>query len=151
MPVVQTKHFGAVEYEEKSALEFPRGLPGFVERRRFLPLHQPENDPLVFLQSLEEPDLCFVTVPVLVVDPNYRLEIAAEDRAAIGLPPGPLRIGEHVLCLAVLSLREEGPTANLLAPVVGNLATGKCVQAVAAGSEYALRHPLCAAEAVACS
>ena len=69
MPVIETKNFGRVEYGADSALEFPRGLPGFENRRGFLPLHQPENDPLLFLQSLEEPGLCFVTVPVLVVDP----------------------------------------------------------------------------------
>jgi len=161
MPVVDTKNFGRVEYEPEAALEFPRGLPGFEERRGFVPLHQPENDPLIFLQSLEDPELCFVTLPVQVVDAAYRLEAEAEDLAAVGLPESP-RIGEEAFCLAVLSIREEGTTANLLAPVVVNPATGQCVQAVAASSGYSHRHPLCAeksaekpaegpAEAPACS
>src|SRR4051794_15543817 len=64
MPVVTTNHFGPVEYEAESVLEFPRGLPGFEDRRGFLPLRQPENDPLIFLQSLEDPALCFTTAPV---------------------------------------------------------------------------------------
>jgi flagellar assembly factor FliW len=149
MPVVDTKNFGRVEYEAEAALEFPRGLPGFEERRGFLPLHQPENDPLIFLQSLEDPELCFVTIPVQVVDPAYRLAAEAEDLAAIGLPPGP-RIGDEAFCFAVLSIREEGPTANLLAPVVVNPVTRKCVQAVAPSSGYSHRHPLCAEEAAAC-
>jgi flagellar assembly factor FliW len=143
MPVVDTKNFGRVEYDAETTLEFPRGLPGFEERRGFLPLHQPENDPLIFLQSLEDPELCFVTAPIHVVYPAYRLEAEAEDLAAIGLPAAP-RIGEEAFCLAVLSIREEGPTANLLAPVVVNPATRKCVQAVASSSGYSHRHPLCA-------
>lgn len=151
MAVVETKHFGPLEYDEASALEFPRGLPGFESSRRFLPLHQAENAPLIFLQSLETPSLCFVTVPVFVVDPGYRLQVSAEDLGLIGLPPAAPRIGADVLCLAVLSLREDGPTANLLAPVVANLANRKCVQAVAADSGYSHRQPLCAGEAVACS
>jgi flagellar assembly factor FliW len=150
MPVVDTKNFGRVEYEAEAALEFPRGLPGFEERRGFLPLHQPENDPLIFLQSLEDPELCFVTVPVHVVDPAYRLEAEAEDLASIGLPASP-HIGEEAFCFAVLSIREEGPTANLLAPLVVNPATRKCVQAVAASSGYSHRHPLSAEEATSCS
>jgi flagellar assembly factor FliW len=149
MPVVDTKNFGRVEYEAEAALEFPRGLPGFEERRGFLPLHQPQNDPLIFLQSLEDPELCFVTIPVQVVDPAYRLEAEAEDLAAIGLPPEP-RIGDEAFCFAVLSIREEGPTANLLAPVVVNPVTRKCVQAVAPSSGYSHRHLLCAEEAAAC-
>jgi len=56
-----------------------------------------------------------------------------------------------VLCLAVLSIRENGPTANLLAPVVINLSNGKGVQAVAVSSGYSHQHPMCAAEeAAAC-
>jgi flagellar assembly factor FliW len=152
MPVVETKNFGRVEYAADTVIEFPRGLPGFESRRGFLPLHQSENDPLVFLQSLEEPALCFVTVPVLVVDPAYRLDAEAEDLALVGLPPGRPRLGADVLCLAVVSLREDGPTANLLAPVVVNLANRRAVQAVSAACGYSHRHPLRAAEeAMACS
>jgi flagellar assembly factor FliW len=150
MPVVKTNHFGVMEYEAESALEFPRGLPGFEQCRGFLPLHQPENDPLIFLQSLEDPGLCFVTVPVRVIDPEYRLDVEPDDLAAIGLA-GKVELGGQVLCLAVLSIREDGPTANLLAPIVVNMATGKSVQAVAPGSAYSHRHPLCAEEAMACS
>lgn len=151
MPVVETNNFGQVRYDEEAVLEFPRGLAGFEARRAFVPLRQPENDPLIFLQSLEEPSLCFVTAPVLVLDADYRLEVDAEDRQLIGLPPGRLKIGEQVLCLAVLSLREDGPTANLLAPVVVNAANRRAVQAVAAASGYSHQHRLCAEEAVACS
>ena len=43
------------------------------------------------------------------------------------------RIGEDVLCLTVLSIRETGPTANLLAPMVVNLHNRKAVQAMRRG------------------
>jgi len=46
------------------------------------------------------------------------------------------RIGDDVLCLSVLSIRETGPTANLLAPIVVNLRNRKAVQAVAPESDY---------------
>lgn len=151
MPVVATKNFGRVEYEAEAVFEFPRGLPGFEKCRGFLVLRQPENDPLVFLQSVERPELCFVTVPVLVVDPAYRLAIETEDAGLLELRTARPRIGEQVLCLAVLAIREEGVTANLLAPIVVNPANRKGVQAVVAGAEYSHQHRLCAEEAVACS
>jgi len=152
MPLLQTKNFGPIRYEVEAALEFPKGLPGFEERRAFLALHFEDTDPLIFLQSTEDPELCFLTMPVLAVDPEYRLEVEAEDLELIGLTTAPPVIGRDVLCLAVLSLREEGPTANLLAPVVVNLHTRKSVQAVAAGSTYSHQHALTAhtEEAVAC-
>jgi flagellar assembly factor FliW len=151
MPNVETTNFGRISFEEGSALEFPRGLPGFDHCRGFVVLQFPQSDPLIFLQSLEDPGLCFITMPVLAVEPRYRLEVNAEDLELIGLRGSSPKIGENVLCLAVLSLREEGPTANLLAPVVVNLRTGRSVQAVAAESGYSHQHALFAEEAVACS
>lgn len=152
MPTIETKNFGPVSYEPESALEFPRGLPGFDHCRGFVALHFAQSDPLIFLQSLEDPGLCFITMPVLAVNPQYRLRVEPEDLELIGLPPGqqPV-IGEQVLCLTVLSIREDGPTANLLAPIVVNLRNRKSVQAVARESSYSHQQPMFAEEAVACS
>lgn len=151
MPIIETKNFGPISYEANSALEFPRGLPGFEDRRGFVPLHFADSDPLIFLQSVEDPGLCFVTMPVLAVDPEYRLAVASEDLQAIGLPPGVPKIGEQVLCVTVLAIREDGPTANLLAPIVVNLRNRRAVQAVAPESGYSHQHRLIAEGAMACS
>lgn len=152
MPSVQTQYFGVISYEPDSTLEFPRGLPGFEERRLFVALQFPDTQPLVFLQSLEDPDLCFITLPVLAVDSRYHLGISKEDRDLLGLPLlQHLRIGGDVLCLAVIAVRETGPTANLLAPVVVNLQNRKAVQAVDPESGYSHQHALVPEEASVCS
>lgn len=143
MPEIETKNFGRISYREDAALVFRHGLPGFENRSRFLPLTFPGREPLVFLQSLEEPGLCFITLPVWAAHPSYRLDMTREDMALIGLRPGsPARVGEDVLCLAVISIRADGPTANLLAPVVVNLRNRQSVQAVAPSARYSHRFPL---------
>jgi len=142
MPEFDTQHFGRVRFSESDLVHFPRGLPGFEHRRRFLPLSLPHSEPLIFLQSLEDAALCFLTLPVLAADPCYRLELAREDLALLGLPARPQpRIGADVLCVAVLSIREDGPTLNLLAPVVVNLRNRIAVQAVCPDSG-SHQHPL---------
>jgi flagellar assembly factor FliW len=152
MPGFETEHFGQVPLAPEVEFEFPCGLPGFDERRRFMPLRFERSDPLIFLQSLEDPGLCFITVPVLVADPAYRLEMEAEDLEAIGLDGfRQPRIGEDVMCLAVVSARPDGPTANLLAPVVVNLRNRRAVQAVAAARGYSHQHPLVSEESAVCS
>jgi flagellar assembly factor FliW len=152
MPGFETKHFGRIAEEPDVVFEFPRGLPGFEERRRFAPLHFERSDPLIFLQSLEDPDLCFLTVPVGVVDPGYRLTMEPEDLELIGLPAGAQpRIGIDVLCLAVISVHAEGPTANLLAPIVVHLRNYQAVQAVTCDSAYSHQHPLLPSETPVCS
>jgi len=152
MPLLETKSFGRISYEMGAAIEFPQGLPGFESRRRFVAIEFADTAPLVFLQSTEEPGLCFITLPVLVVDPDYRLEMPAEDLEMAGLAPDRKpRLGEDVICLAVLSLRETGPTANLLAPVVVNLHNRKAVQSVSTVTGYSHQHAIVAEEAAVCS
>jgi flagellar assembly factor FliW len=148
---MQTKNFGTLTYEPDSELEFPHGLPGFDERKRFVAVRFVESDPLVYLQSLEDPALCFITMPVLSVDPAYRLKVSSEDLGEIGLSPARQpKIGDEVFCLTVLSIRETGPTANLLAPIVINLKTRRAVQAIAEDSGYSHQYELVPQEAAVC-
>ena len=111
MPGIHTTYFGELEYTEGTVFHFPYGLPGFEHERAFLFLKQPHTDPLLFLQSLGDPKLCFILVPILVVDENYKVNVDAEDLAALHLPPDRQpRIGEDILCAAIVSTAEgEAP------------------------------------------
>lgn len=151
MPVMNTERWGTIAYEPGAEIEFPRGLPGFETRRRFVAVHQPASHPLVFLQSLEEPGLCFLTAPAAAVEPDYRLEIGAEDLDTLGWDLDRPPSLKDVLCLAVLTVRENGPSANLLAPVVVNLSNRVAVQAVSPEPRYSHRHALAPEEALVCS
>jgi flagellar assembly factor FliW len=151
MPNFETKYFGNVEFENASVVVFPVGLPGFEECRRFLALHFRESAPLVYLQSLERDELCFVTLPVQSIEPEYQLRVCDEDLRSMGLETGKQpAIGLEVLGLAVVSIRESGVTANLLAPVIVNLENRLAVQAVAPESSYSHQHALLVGEAAAC-
>lgn len=82
MPVFESQRLGDLTYDSESAIEFPRGLPGFDDRRAFVAVHLPGADPLVFLQSLEDPALCFITAPVAI---NLRNRKAVQ---AVSVAPG---------------------------------------------------------------
>jgi flagellar assembly factor FliW len=106
------------------------------------------------MQSMTQPGLCFLALPVQIVQPEYRLRMSAEDLQAIGLPSDRQpELGSQVLCLALLSLSDQQPpTANLLSPVVVNLSQRKAVQAIQCDVEYSHCHPLAsAAREVLCS
>jgi flagellar assembly factor FliW len=142
MPECETRYFGTISFDQPAVIAFPAGLPGFAQCRRFLPLEDASRKPLIFLQSLEEPQLCFLTLPISAVDPAYRLKINAEDLALIGLEkqPGP---GETAECWVIIAFGEDRiPFANLLAPLLINRATALAVQAVRDDSAYSCRHPL---------
>ncbi|HWC95816.1 MAG TPA: flagellar assembly protein FliW [Candidatus Sulfopaludibacter sp.] len=137
-------HFGTILVDEQSIVEFPEGLPGFEDRRRFLPLQAPEQDGLVFLQSLEVADLCFLALPVQAARPNYEIVLTPEDRQTLGLAAaGTPVIGRDVAALAILSLVEgQEPTANLHSPVIIHMETRVAVQAIRPDEQYQCREPL---------
>ena len=148
MPQCETKYFGTVSYEAGAAVEFAAGLPGFENCHRFLAIEEAARRPLIFLQSLERPGLCFVAVPVAAIEPGYQLKMSAEDIASIGLDPQDRR--PDVACLAVMSLAHaRTPTVNLLAPIVINPRTGRGVQSVRDDAVYSCRQPLAQAPEVA--
>jgi flagellar assembly factor FliW len=131
-----TRQFGKIEFEESSVLDFPAGLPGFENKTRFVLLERIEWKPLVAIQSIDTPELCFFALPVESIDAEYRLCIAPEDERMLALTGKPLS-------LAILSATEASVwTANLLAPVVINKESRRAVQAVRADSLYSHRHPL---------
>ena len=144
MPRCQTKYHGEMEYDKQAALQFSRGLFGFESETRFVPIEQPHLRPLVFLQSLSTPELCFITLPIFVVDREYCLQLKPGDLESVGLPTDrqPV-IGEEVLCLAIVSIHQDGPTtANLLAPVVVNRRNSQAIQAVSLNQEHAHQAPI---------
>lgn len=152
MKRIDTRQFGPLEYDESAVLDFPVGLPGFPDQRQLVLVEQASAAPIVFLQSLQDADLCFLTVPVLALDSQYQLMIGRDDLRLLGLKVSRQpRIGSEVLCLAILSAPKNGPlTANLLAPVVVELRSRRSVQAVRCDSFYSHQHAL-QTHGVACS
>ena len=57
---------------------------GFEHLRRFTILGDPSHPELVFLQSLETAELCFLAVPVNLLRPDYQLQICDEDLELLG-------------------------------------------------------------------
>jgi flagellar assembly factor FliW len=154
MLYIETRHFGMIQSREDSVFDFPDGLPGFEDQRQFLLLERPDSRPVVFMQSLSAPGLCFITVPVRVAEPEYQLCMPPEELAFLDVDTGRQPdIGQDVLCLAIVSLQEgQTPTVNLLSPLVINIRTRRCIQSIQADSGYSHQHPLLPREGVgACS
>lgn len=150
--IVQTKYFGAIECDSTTVIDFPLGVPGFEGLVQFICLEQPEFRPLVYLQSVADPNICFLTLPAQTIDPAYELEIGSEHAVLLGLQQ-PTAIGTDLLCLAILSAGQENvPTANLLSPVVIHVRARRGLQVVQVTSQHDWRHPLVRdnAEGIAC-
>jgi flagellar assembly factor FliW len=132
--VVRSPWLGEIEWNPGCELTFPWGLPGFETERRMIPVEIPAQRPLVYLQSLERDNICFVALPVRVIDPSFRLCLQEEERAALLLPDDrEPAIGDDVLCLGLLVPSEHTVKVNLNAPIVINLHNSMGVQCVSTG------------------
>lgn len=141
MPSLHTDSFGRLDYDPESTLEFSEGLPGFESEHSFLLVERPQNHPLVFLQSILTPELCFPALPIHVVDRGYRPCLGGSDLELLGFTQQP-SVGEDAVVLVLIAIHGQEPTANLLAPVIINLNTRAAAQCIDPETRYSHRHPL---------
>lgn len=140
MPQVETQ-FGSIEYRAEDVLEFPQGLPAFEREKFFLLIERPTSKPMLFLQSLARPDLCFVTLPVRIVDADYQLSVNPEDLEVLGVTESHF-FESPASAVAILSLTEFGLSANLLAPVLISWSTRRGVQSIRRDTRYSHQQPV---------
>src|ERR1700730_18021779 len=120
MPAIESKFFGSMTFETPDLFRFPLGIPGFEGEKEFVAVEIPSQGPVLYLQSVTSPDLCFITLPVRTCLHDYRLELTPAERQFLALDPTtPLRLGREVGCFAIVTVDPDGePVANLAAPLV---------------------------------
>ncbi len=139
MATIDTQQFGTLQYSDDAIFEFPEGIPGFEQAHHFVCVERPGLRPITFLQSVDDPGVCFITLPAKAVEPEYELDLAREDLRVLGLA----QMEESLACLAIVCMPQDAaPTANLLGPVVLSRETMRGIQAIREDSRYSAVHPL---------
>jgi flagellar assembly factor FliW len=131
--VIASPLLGEIETGSECEMSFPFGIPGFEEMRRVVPVEIPAQRPLIYLLDAARPEVCFLALPVFVIDPRFKLTMTEDECAAIGLPgcsgsEGDPKIGEDVLCIALLVPSGRTVRANLGCPLVVNLRNLRGIQ-----------------------
>jgi flagellar assembly factor FliW len=122
--------------------DFPVGIPGFEEERRFTLGGEQELAPVLFLNSIREDGPRFLCLPAEAVAKRYSFELSEEDAGVLGVPAGAHWPGEPgLLCAFVMTVHGDGEiTANMLAPVVLSLAGRRGVQSIQPAGEHSCVH-----------
>lgn len=121
-------------------LAFRTGLPGFPGPRRFALVRWGAADgPYSVMVDLDDPTTRFLVAPPFVFFPEYEIDVDDAIAAKVHLERA-----EDALILVIITLGKtaEDATANLLGPVIVNVATLEGTQAVLADSGYSTRAPL---------
>lgn len=125
-----------MEIAQQDIVSFEGAIFGFESYKKFVFLFQEDiSEHFVWLQSVEEPDLCFILVEPGLVAENYSPALPADVEELLG--------GGEYMCLLMTVIKEDfhNSTVNLRSPIVVNSTTKKAAQVILEG-DYPIRHPL---------
>ena len=128
--------FRSIEIDEKDIVTFTGPIFGFEKYRRFVFLYQEEIvENFIWLQSVEEPELCFILVQPDLITDHYQPQLPKEAKTLLG--------DGDWMCWLIVSLREpfQDSTVNLRSPIVVNPELRQAAQFVLEGN-LPIRHPL---------
>lgn len=134
---VETRDFGRIELDENAVVEFRGPIFGFDGLRRYVLLSDDETGPgLLWLQSLEKPEVCFVLLDPAELGLDYAPELPAEAAEMLQLEGDPI-----LRLVAVVPDDFKKTTVNLKSPIVMN-PQNKAAAQVILEADYPIRMPL---------
>ncbi|MCK6476239.1 MAG: flagellar assembly protein FliW [Phycisphaerales bacterium] len=134
---VRTTRFGVVDIAEDRVINFPKGLLGFSEFKRFCLLEPGEDACFFWLQSVDDPALAFVVTDPALFVPEYSVPIRQDQMGDLGL--GKL---EDAQVFVIVNKVDQQLTGNLQGPLVVNTLSRVGEQLVLAEKRWTTRHPL---------
>lgn len=135
--IIKTRDFGEEEISEEVIIDFPNGVYAFEDDHRFVLLSPCGEDKYpMWLQSVDNPELCFIVFEPREFVPDYSVELDKETKALLETDSAEL----DFLCMAVVPDEYINTTINLKSPIVINSAAKKGVQVIAA-ENYPLKFP----------
>lgn len=132
---IETKFFGDIEIGDEDILNFPDGIFGFEDERRYV-LIDIENQPMFkVLQSVDTRELAFLVVNPWYVLTDYRIDL--DDDELISFGDNDIN---NFLVYSIVTISEDKITANLMGPVLLNIKTCIGKQVVLHNSSYTTKH-----------
>ncbi len=137
---IATTRFGVLEMPEQALITLPCGLIGLGHVTRLVIVDHEETGWFRWWQAVDHPETAFVTVDPSRLVEGYALDGIDDDLRALGVGDASTRMVVSLVSLPQGTI--EGATANLLAPIVVNRATGQGRQVVLPDGRYSVAHPL---------
>jgi len=136
-----TKHFGVIEVKDEDIVTFAEGLPGFRQLNKFIIMFddEDESNTFVWLQSVDDGELCFILVDAAAILPWYKPSVLEEELEGLDI-----KDMNETLIYNITRFPEDvnSATVNLMAPIVINAAAKKGRQVIVTNEDYGVRHYL---------
>lgn len=138
---LNTRIFGEVDIEDSKIIDFPNGIIGFPDLKRFTLMYDEDKGigTIKWLQSIEEPEFAMPVIDPLLVCPKYNPQVDKNALADIGELND-----EELLILVTVTVPRilEKMTVNLKGPFIINTAGMKATQTIIDNDEYPVKFPI---------
>lgn len=132
---INTTRFGEIEIEESKIINFPLGIPGFANLKRYILLDY--KDPIKWLHAVDDPDIAFIVTEPFGLFPEYSLTIEDDIEEFLEIKD----ISETII-LVILNVADNRLNANLKAPIIVNISKLKATQIILEDERYSFRVPV---------
>jgi len=138
--VAETKFFGKIDIEDDKIIEFPMGIIGFENLKKFALIYDSEKEKrskISWLQSMEEPLMVLPVINPIDITEEYTPIIEDELTKTIGDPAD-----ADILILVTMSIPSDltKMTANLKAPIIINTVNRQAMQVIAENEDYLIKY-----------
>lgn len=133
---VDTTRFGAIEVPEEKIIDFPEGVIGFSDFRKFVVIRHRNSETMYWLQSLDKGEIAFLMMFPFVMMPDYNPCLSQADMEKLKLASQDLKKAEVYNITVVPKDNPQDMMVNLLSPIVINPETRLGKQAVLDDSRY---------------
>lgn len=140
---VKTRDFDEIQISERDIITFPDGLFAFEESKRFFlisPLGEGRSP--VWLQSVDDPSLCFILFSPFEFCSDYSVTVSDND---MDFPKPQDKDALYYVIAMIPEHDNMSATVNLKSPLIINTRTRKAVQIIA-DENYPIKFPVFAKE-----
>jgi flagellar assembly factor FliW len=137
--IIKTGRFGQLTVGNDETILVPQGILGFPEYKKYC-LVDPGDDTLIlWLQSLENPEIAFPLLEPKIFKPDYAARLSAAELRELKLE----NVNQSAV-FGILTIPNDitQMTANLKAPLVINLKEQIAKQVVLQENEYNIKHEM---------
>ena len=120
----KTSRFGELEVEEDKIVDFPDGLIGLPDTKKFI-LIDHRDTPLKWLQAVDDPDIAFIVASPDEISEGYNVDIDKKVQNCLHLDNQ-----DDLAVLVTIRVDGEDIIANFQGPLLINAGTRKGVQVV---------------------
>ncbi len=125
---IKNSQFGEVEFEEKIIINFPEGIIGFEDLKRFIIIQDEDCEPFRWLISVDEPEVGFA-----ILEPSF---IVRDYYIRAGFDPKVYAL----FVIVTLSSDISKISVNLKAPVVIDKVKNLGKQVILENADFEISH-----------